>query len=63
MKREFLAPRYYLTWICLGFAYLIARLPFKLQQKIGRGLGGCVYYLMPKRRHITLTNIQLCFQN
>lgn len=59
--KQFLAPRYYLTWICLAFAYLIAHLPFKLQQKIGRFLGGSVYYLMPKRRHITLTNLRLCF--
>lgn len=59
--KQFLHPRYYLTWICLGFAYLIARLPFTWQQKIGRFLGGSVYYFMPKRRHITLTNIRLCF--
>jgi KDO2-lipid IV(A) lauroyltransferase len=59
--KQFLAPRYYLTWICLGFAYLIARLPYKWQQKIGRGLGAGVYYFMPKRRHIALTNIRLCF--
>lgn len=59
--KKFLTPRYFLTWICLGFAYLIARLPFKLQQSIGRFLGGSVYYFMPKRRHITLTNIRLCF--
>lgn len=59
--KKFLAPRYYITWICLFFAYLIARLPFKIQQKVGRFLGGSVYYFMPKRRHITLTNIRLCF--
>lgn len=59
--KQFLAPRYYVTWICLFFAYLIARLPFKLQQKIGRFLGRSVYYFMPQRRHITLTNVRLCF--
>jgi KDO2-lipid IV(A) lauroyltransferase len=34
-----------------------------MQQTIGRSLGRTMYYLMPKRRHITLTNLRLCFPN
>jgi KDO2-lipid IV(A) lauroyltransferase len=59
--KKFLAPRYYLTWIGLAFAYVIAHLPFKMQQVIGRSFGGALYYLMPNRRHITQTNLRLCF--
>jgi Kdo2-lipid IVA lauroyltransferase/acyltransferase len=59
--KQFLAPRYYLTWFCLAWAYLIAHCPFAMQQAVGRFLGRSTYYLMPKRRHITLTNLRLCF--
>lgn len=59
--KQFLAPRYWLTWIGLAFGYIIAHLPFKLQQVLGRGFGATLFYLMPKRRHITKTNLRLCF--
>lgn len=59
--KQFLRPRYFVTWIGLAFAYLIARMPFKVQQIVGRAFGRCVYYVMPKRRHIAITNIRLCF--
>lgn len=40
---------------------MLALLPFKLGLAFGRLLGIALYYLLPKRRHITAVNCQLCF--
>lgn len=56
-----LAPRYWPTWLLLGFMRVCARLPFSWLLRIGALLGNIFYYLSPSRRRVALTNIRLCF--
>ncbi len=57
----FLHPRYWLTWLGLGVLWLLSRLPFTLQMRLGSLLGMLMYHLARRRRHITRCNIVLCF--
>ncbi len=41
--------------------WLLHWLPLPLLAVIGRGLGLALYVLVPERRHVTLTNLGLCF--
>lgn len=41
--------------------WLVAQLPIAMQWKIGAWLGRIAWHVLGSRRHITLTNIRLCF--
>lgn len=41
--------------------WLLHFLPHRVLIKLGRGTGHLLWLLMPERRHITLTNLALCF--
>ena len=58
---HYLAPRYWPTWIGLGFMRLIALLPSPMQNLLCKLLSGLYYRLAKKRRHIAMVNIKLCF--
>ncbi|NRP47693.1 LpxL/LpxP family Kdo(2)-lipid IV(A) lauroyl/palmitoleoyl acyltransferase [Marinobacterium sp. xm-m-312] len=58
---NYLAPRYWPTWLGLGALSLINLLPFSLQIKIGAALGSIIKNLASKRRHVAEVNIRLCF--
>ena len=58
---QFLAPKYWPTWIGLALLRLINLLPFGLQLKIGAALGHLISILASKRRHVAEVNIRLCF--
>jgi len=58
---DFLGPRYWPTWLGFGVIWLVARLPFALQIRLGRGLGWLSYALARERRRICRINIDLCF--
>jgi KDO2-lipid IV(A) lauroyltransferase len=49
------------TWLMIGTAWLIVRLPLPALVWIGRLLGGLVYTLGRSRRHVTEVNLQLCY--
>jgi KDO2-lipid IV(A) lauroyltransferase len=57
----FLSPRYWPTWIGLGVLWLIVQLPYRVLYYLGQFLGHILLYLAKRRRHITETNIKLCF--
>lgn len=57
----YLAPRHWATWIGLGLLRLLILLPYRLQLRLGAGLGGALYYLLPRRRRIARINLALCF--
>ena len=61
IPKHYLHPRYWLIWLSLACAWLIAQMPYKLQMFCGRALGQCLLYLSPKRKKIAQTNIRLCF--
>jgi len=58
---KFLHPRHWPTWVVFGIAYLIVLLPYRVQIKIGAGLGKLGYIFAKQRRHIAKVNLALCF--
>ncbi|WP_222937682.1 LpxL/LpxP family Kdo(2)-lipid IV(A) lauroyl/palmitoleoyl acyltransferase [Spartinivicinus ruber] len=60
-KAKFLSPKYWLTWLWLGIAWLISWLPYKCLMWLGGGIGRLLYCLGGRRKHIAKTNIALCF--
>ena len=56
-----LAPRYWPTWLGIGFMWLVVKLPFRLQLAVGRRIGRLFKLLSGYRRTIVRTNIGLCF--
>lgn len=58
---SFYRPRFWPTWIGLGFLYLLARIPLRPSRHIGDALGRLLYYVAPARRRIAETNVALCF--
>ncbi len=59
--RDYLAPRYWLTWLGLALLWLLGKLPFPLIMALGSAIGRLVYWLLPSRRHVVRTNLRLCF--
>lgn len=58
---KFLLPRFWPTWILLGFFWCIAQLPVTWNQLIGRAIGRALFRLGKSRRMIAETNVRLCF--
>jgi len=54
-------PRYWPSWFAVGLLRLIARLPFRAKLVAGKYLGLLLLRFAKKRRHVTETNIRLCF--
>ena len=55
-------PRYWLTWLWLGLAWLLVLLlPYRTQLWLGAGLGRLLAWLIPRRRRIAARNLELCF--
>lgn len=54
-------PRYWPTWLLLGFAKLITQLPLNFQLWLGRLIGRLFMRIGKRRRHITEVNLRLCF--
>ncbi|MGB4248057.1 MAG: LpxL/LpxP family Kdo(2)-lipid IV(A) lauroyl/palmitoleoyl acyltransferase [Pseudohongiellaceae bacterium] len=58
---DFLAPRYWPTWIGFAIIWLAAQWPFALQIRFGQLLGWLSYHFAKERRRICRINIALCF--
>ena len=50
-----------MTRLFLALMWLLHWLPFSLLAALGRGLGLLLYVVVGERRHVTLTNLGLCF--
>ncbi|MDZ7805380.1 LpxL/LpxP family Kdo(2)-lipid IV(A) lauroyl/palmitoleoyl acyltransferase [Thiohalophilus sp.] len=59
--RDYLHPKYWPTWLGLGFMWLVAQLPYPAINTLGKGVGLLSYALMPARRRIVRTNLRLAF--
>lgn len=59
--RSFLLPRFWPTWLLLGFFWVIAQLPVAANQAVGRGLGHLLYRVAKSRKRYAEINIALCF--
>ncbi len=58
---NFAHPRYWPVWLAIGAMYAAAWLPWQLKLWVGRLIGLAAWRLARRRRHITETNIRLCF--
>lgn len=58
---DFLAPKYWLTWLNIAGVYAMAWLPISVRIPLSRFLAALLYRFVPSRRHIAETNIRLCF--
>ncbi len=58
---QFLAPKYWPTWLGLAIVRLITLLPLRTLAALGHGVGMLAYHLGSSRRNIALKNIQSCF--
>ena len=58
---RFLHPRYWPTWIGLGFMRTMSWLPLPLIALLGGALGMLLYVLHAGRRHVVTVNIRRCF--
>ena len=54
-------PRHWPMWFGLGLFWLISQMHWTEQRRLARGLGWFVFYLVPIRRRVVFTNLQLCF--
>ncbi len=61
LARDYLAPRFWPTWLAVGVNQLTVRLPFRAQLWLGRRFGDLGYRLVAKRRHIAERNVDVCF--
>ncbi|WP_148253056.1 LpxL/LpxP family Kdo(2)-lipid IV(A) lauroyl/palmitoleoyl acyltransferase [Aidingimonas lacisalsi] len=58
---SFAHPRYWPTWLAIAAMRVAAWLPWRIKLLIGKGLGLLTWRLARRRRHITETNLRLCF--
>ncbi|MBB3185262.1 KDO2-lipid IV(A) lauroyltransferase [Halomonas fontilapidosi] len=58
---NFAHPRYWPVWLAIGAMYVAAWLPWRLKLWIGKLIGLAAWRFAKRRRHITETNIRLCF--
>lgn len=61
MKREFLLPRYWPTWLGLSLLWFSVLLPRSWRYRLGEQLGNLLWWLLARRRHVVQTNLRLCF--
>ncbi len=54
-------PRHWPSWLAVGILRLITLLPFKAKLLAGKWFGLLAWRFGKKRRHVTETNIRLCF--
>jgi KDO2-lipid IV(A) lauroyltransferase len=47
--------------VLLGFMWLLHFLPLPVLGRFGNFIGSILFWILPSRRHITLTNLRLCF--
>lgn len=58
---SFLSPRYWPTWLGLGFSRALSFLPLPVVAMLGQGVGLLFYAFGASRRCIALKNISVCF--
>ena len=56
-----LLPKWWPTWLVLGFLRLTVYMPRLLSEAIGSGFGNLFYWLNKKRRKVVWINLGLCF--
>jgi KDO2-lipid IV(A) lauroyltransferase len=60
-NRSMLRPRYWGSWVRIGFLFAMYLLPRVLRDRLAAGLAILVYRYAPKRREVARINLRLCF--
>lgn len=60
-SREFLHPRYWLTWFGLGVLWLLVQLPYPVLCFLGTRTGTLARPFLKRRESIARKNLELCF--
>jgi len=60
-NKALLAPKYWAAWLLIGLFWVMAKLPWSLQRRLGAGLGWLAWRMVAQRRNDTLINLELCF--
>ena len=55
------SPRHWFAWAGLGVLWLLARLPWRLQHALGRGIGRALPLLLRRRHRVARRNLEICF--
>ena len=58
---QFVGPRYWPTWLLLGWLRLMAALPWQRAVAVSRVIGRALWYLMTERRDVVIRNLEICF--
>ena len=58
---RFWAPRWWPTWLFLGWLRLAAALPWRLTVAIHEQVGHLLWRLMAHRRRVVIRNLEICF--
>lgn len=59
--REFIAPRYWSTWLGIGFLWIVTKLPRFIRHALAGWLASLAWKFNKKRRLIVETNLSICF--
>ncbi|MCW8931921.1 MAG: LpxL/LpxP family Kdo(2)-lipid IV(A) lauroyl/palmitoleoyl acyltransferase [Gammaproteobacteria bacterium] len=59
--QDYLAPKFWPSWLGLASMRIIVIMPYRLQLLIGKIIGHAFYRIATYRREIVQTNIALCF--
>jgi len=54
-------PRYWPTWLFLGWLKLTSLLPWQAAIALHRRLGRALWYLLPRSRRVVRRNLEICF--
>lgn len=60
-KNKLLSPRFWPTWLLIGFIWLLSLLPWAIQLRLGAAIGWLLYKLLGRRVEDTRVNLRLCF--
>lgn len=60
-SRDFLFPRYWLTWFGIACLYLLVQLPYPILFRLGKLLGRGSQCFLKRRAKIAKKNLELCF--
>lgn len=58
---QFLHPKYWPSWFGIGLLWLASQLPWRWQMFLGGLIGRLLFYAIPKRRAVCLTNLSIAF--
>lgn len=58
---SWLHPKYWGTWLAVGFMLSFAYLPWAVQYRLAMILGNICWWTLASRKKITLRNLELCF--